>query len=343
MKPSESAQIELNKGLGAKSTFDQMGAFSTTQSCSQEAYQRHRPQTSIPRGRAVTVTGKSLNFEQGTTQKWQRTNFQVGDTEKRYSTTMGDGIRPPDGIVAVDPHYASMRRQQDSKSCLKQSNFPSVTESTAHAALKPHPECKVPPLAEKTAFKSHHDYRNWDERPSTTMGDAYGPKKVEHVAPINHKLQETHAKFGDPTINEKRTLYADTFTNHPQTQDKPNMQEIRNFHMAHHSNSRRGGQADRTEITTNQASYTGCKGGKASEMCDALRGGHNIVPNDERFNVKRSAMKDDFVEHKDVKLPQPVDNSLQKSHIQLQGNGVKWSTTQRDYFQFNTYKMPGGI
>jgi hypothetical protein len=119
------------------------------------------------------------------------------------------------------------------------------------------------------------------------------------------------------------------------------MQAARDFHQGHH-NDHRVGPAERLEITTNQATYRGCPGGSASHMCTALKGGHNVVPSDPHFNVRRSAMEDDYVPHRDVKVPAPIDNSLQKSHIQLQaGSREPLSTTQSDYFQWEQYRMPG--
>ncbi|OHT06538.1 hypothetical protein TRFO_25425 [Tritrichomonas foetus] len=340
-KPSESADMSIMRGYGAKSTFDQMGAFGPQNSSNRTDFVDYskRPGTTDIRTRSVTIDNGRINFEQSTTNKWQRTNWQMGDTEKRYTTTMKDGIQPH-GVIALDPKYAQEKRIAFHKSVVTAgNNLPPVKTSTMHDAIQAHPDFKPPDMADKTAFMSHHDFRNWNEKVSTTSRDAFQPKKAEPVAPVNNQLQRSHANFGDSKINEKRTLFMDSYKKPPPTLELADMQAARDFHQGHHTNNR-SGMSERTEITTNQATYTGFPDCKPSEICDALRGGRNIVQNEPRFTVRTSAMHDAFVPHK-YKPPEPIDNNLQKSHIQLQGNGTKWSTTQQDYFQFKTYRMPG--
>ena len=210
-------------------------------------------------------------------------------------------------------------------------------------AIRAHPNFKPPPIAEKTAFVSHHDYKNWNgPQFRTTTQDAYGPKKAEKVDSINNRLQQSHVKFGNDNIHEITTLYQDTFQKHPRAVERANMDAARAFHMGHHSNSKSGDDVH-TEITTNQATYVKFKDAKPSDICDALRGGNNIVPNEPRFTVTTSSMHEDFKPFPKSQKIQAIDNSLQRSHIQIKGDESPWTTTQADYFQFNTYRMPGDL
>lgn len=340
-KPAESAQMNLNKGLGAKATFDNLDAFGPGQTLYNDTFRQHaRSRDASGRIQKATVENDHINFIQNTTNKWQKTNMKMGDTEKRYSTTSGDALTPRRGDY-IDPHYAKLKRIEFHKSSVnKGNNFPSVTTTTAHDAVVPHPECRPPPLAEKTAFISHQDHRNWNGRPSTTMSEAYYAKKAEKVDPVNNQLQTTHACFGHPNIHEMQTLYNDTFTKPPKTHERADMDAMRNFHMSHHSKTKRGDH-DSLETTTYNNTFTGFPGVKPSDMCDALKGGHNIVPNDPRMTVKESEMKADFKPYKGIQPPPPIDNLLQRSHIQLKGGEQPWSTSQQEYFQYETYRLPG--
>lgn len=340
-KPSDPADITLNRGIGAKSTFDNMRVFGPTRSLDHDTYVAHTNQ-GVPQNRTVTLSGDTITFQQDRTNKWRRTNWQVGDSQGRYETTSGADLQAPKSVAYPDPNIIEERKRLFARSYVGAgNNFPTVTESTAHAAVKPHPGFQPPPMAERTAFQSHHDFRNSREGMSTTSRDAYQPRKYQPVEIVDHKLQETHAKFGDDAINEKTSLYTSSYQKPAQTMERADMQAARDFHMGHHANNKTG-EVDRTGESIYTTSFTGCKGGKASDICDALRGGKNIVPNDPRFNVTKSSMKADYVHHKKAPLPEPIDNALQQSHIRMQtGMGGQWQTTQQDYFQFQTYKMPG--
>jgi hypothetical protein len=240
----------------------------------------------------------------------------------------------------VDPAVIRERKAAVGKSHVNDGAcYPTVRESTMRAGTVAHPGFVPPEMAEKTAFQSHHDFRNCDGRPSTTYRDAFPKRPYEHVPAVDHHLQDSHASFGNDQINEKRTLYNDSYQRPPQTRERIDMQAARDFHQAHHLNNR-GLPGDKTGITTYRDAYRGCPGGKASDICEALRGGHNIVPNDPRFAVKKSAMREAYVPYPKAPLPQPVDNSLQRSHIQMQGTDARYSTTQSDYFWWHLYRLP---
>jgi hypothetical protein len=136
------------------------------------------------------------------------------------------------------------------------------------------------------------------------------------------------------------TLYDETFRKPPQTLEPANMDAARAFHMGHHSNSR-SGMSEGPPKTVYQATYVHHKDTKPSDMCDSLKGGHNIVANDPRFVVRKSQMESDYAPYPGVHRPEPVDNFLQQSHLQLKGAALPWTATQEDYFQYETYKMPG--
>lgn len=341
-KPSELANMELNRGYGAKSSFQNLAAYPTPKSLAHDSYRDYgRAQTALARTKQAYIENGEISFVQGTTQKWQGTTVNLGDTQQPYRTTTQDGFAkrsPNDGTF--DPRYARERKLALQVSSInKGNNFPTVKTTTMHDAHVAHPGFKPPPEAEKTAFLSHQDHRNWDGRPSTTYRDAFVPKKAEKVDPVNNQLQQSHASFGNSQIHEMQTLYRDTYKKHPKAMELADMDAAREFNMGHHTKDKEGDNI-RTETTTYRRDYHGWTGVKPSDMCEALKGGNNIVANDPRLVVKQSAMKDDYIRYKNVEVPSQIDNALQRSHIQLTGSGEPWTTTQQDYFLFKTYKMP---
>jgi hypothetical protein len=337
--PPPPATTDLSLGLGAKATFEQLGAHPTKTSLMHDSFRPYTQQA--VRAPPVTVSGTAVNFEQGNSQLWRQTNFKVGDNEKRYTTTTGDGLQPPGPVDRPDPSVARDRKQALSKSYAGQGHhFPTVTETTTRAAVQPHPEARALPLGERTAFVSHHDYRNYNGPISTTVRDSFVPKQAESVHRTTGNLQESHASFGREGERMGTTLYRESFVKLPPIGERANVTERRDFHQAHH-NDARAGPAERLETTTYRTAFTGCPGGRASDLCDGLRGGNNVVASEPSFTVRRSAMKEDFIPHRGVQRPPPVDNFLQRSHIQLQGNPAHWTTTQQDYFLWQQYRMPG--
>jgi hypothetical protein len=206
--------------------------------------------------------------------------------------------------------------------------------------IQAHPDARPPPEAERTAFISHQDHRNWRGIPTTTHREAFYPKVAEPVPPVNNQLQESHGTFGNDAIREKTTLYTDSFRRPPPSMDRADVEAARAFHMAHHSNNR-SMENEGPPSTMYDTTFIHHKGVPPSDMCEALKGGHNIVANDPRHVVRQSAMKTDFPEHPGVHRPEPIDNLLQRSHLQLTGASQAWTTTQQDYFQWERYKMPG--
>jgi hypothetical protein len=339
--PPAKVETSLNRGQGARATFEQMGGFGSGASLMRESF---RPSTTLPGARAssVTVSGNRIEFADTPMREWQRTHFAMGDTTKRFSTTTGDAHQLPPLAAApapADPNAARDRHAQLMWSSIPTDrNFATVAQTTSQSAHRPF-GVEPTPLAERTAFVSHHDYRNWRGRPTTTTRESYPPRPVEITPPIVRDLQGSNATFGNDAINEKTTLYRETFRPPGRTQELAPIQELRDFHQAHHSRCERG-QNERLETTTHEATYRGCPGGRAADLCEGLRGGHNVVAKDPQFTVRQSAMRQDFVPHRGGQRPPPIDNFLQRSHVQLQGNGEAWTTTQSDYFQWQRYKMP---
>jgi hypothetical protein len=218
--------------------------------------------------------------------------------------------------------------------------FPPVSISESMEGIRGHPESRPPPLAERTAFISHQDHRNWRGTATTTHRETFCPKLAERVEPVSNQLQESHGTFGNDAIREKTTLYTDSFKRPPPSIERADVRAAQAFHMAHHSNNR-STENEGPPATVYDATYIQHKGVKPSEMCDALKGGHNIVANDPRHVVKQSSMKVDFQGHDGGHRPAPIDNLLQRSHLQLTGASQAWTTTQQDYFQWERYKMPG--
>jgi hypothetical protein len=337
--PATPPHMELQRGLGAKATFDNLAAFGPAVPLYTDTFQGRRAQTATGRIPRATIEDDRITFTQGTTQRWQRTNFDLGDGVPRFTTTSGEahlGHRsdPP------DPRYARERRVASTRSHAMQGfNLETVKRTAMEDATAPHPEHRPPPEAERTAFVSHQDHRNWNRPVSTTHRDAFSPKVAERVDPINNELQASHGTFANPAIREVTTLYDESFGKPPATVELADMDAARSFHTGHHSNNR-SGQSDRLPQTEYRTSYTGHPGVRPSNLCDALKGGHNVVASDPRFVVKKSAMDTDYVAHPGDHRPPPIDNSLQNSHLQLKGGAFPWTTTQQDYFQYETYRMP---
>lgn len=345
--PAEPINHELNRGLGTKSNFEQLGAFGTPNSLNQDTYKDwsgHRAQTAS--STAVYVKDGNIVFDQGMTQANQRTSVKLGGIPTTYTTTTQDGfVKQRDlqaaGITAVDPTLARIRRAALTRSVVDQGTptIAPVTKSVMRESIVPHPEYKPPPPAEKTAFISHCDFRNWDGKMTTTMREDFPVKHAEPARPANMGLQQSHCNIGYTGINENRSLYSDTFKDPGRTMDRVDANAMRAFHTAHHSKTDTG-TAARTGQTTYQVTYLPQPDFRPPPSCDALKGGHNVVPQEDRFVVKESNMKESFKAPQRCDQATRQDNALQKSHLQLKSNCPAWTTTQQDYFQFRTYKMP---
>jgi hypothetical protein len=343
--PAAPPHMELQRGLGTKATFDSLSAFPPARPLYNDSYTGEKmPRTTVTGGRMpkATVAGSQITFLQGTTQKWQRTNFEPGDGLNRFTTTSGDALCPKQQSVdRSDPQFARKKRLAFARSVVMQGfDLPTTKTTTMDDATRPHPEHRPLPAGERTAFVSHQDHRNWNAPVTTTHHDEFFPKTAESVGPVNNRLQDSHGTFGNPAIREVTTLYEDSFGRPPQAVEPADMAAARSFHMGHHSTSA-SGMHDQLPPTEYRASYTGHGRAKASDICDALKGGHNVVAHDPRFVLRKSVMDTEYVAHPGVHKPPPVDNSLQNSHVQLKGAALPWTTTQQDYFQYETYHMPG--
>jgi hypothetical protein len=338
--PADPPHMELQRGYGMKATFDNLSAFPHARPLYDDTYAGSQLTPGVGRLPKATIEGGRINFVQGTTQRWQRTNFALGDGLNRFATASGDALRPRRGERS-DPQLARQKRLAFAKSVAMQGfNLDTVKTTTMDDATRPHPDHKPGPEAERTAFISHQDHRNWNGPVTTTHRETFYPKPADRVEPINNRLQESHGTFGNPAIREVTTLYDDSFTMPPPAMELADISAARSFHMGHHSTNA-SGMHDQLPLTEYNASYRRHKDARASDMCDALKGGHNIVAYDPRFVIKKSAMDTDYVAHPGEHRPPPVDNSLQDSHLQLKGAALPWTTTQQDYFQYETYHMPG--
>lgn len=343
VKPAESAQMELNKGLGAKSNFDQYGAFQTRNSEASDAYIDHKagmPEYASTQSVVVDRAANTINFNQSTSNKWQRNNVRLSGQPNEWLTTSQCGcFKGP--ITPIDCQQARIRRAQFTRSCVDQGTpaIPTVTKSVMHTDIVPHPDCRPPPPAPATAFISNHEFRNWDGPISTTYKDSFQPKKAEIPTPANKGLQRTNAKFGYDGINEKTTLYQESFRKPPPTHDPVDAAAMRAFHTAHHTKNDLKDASD-TGKTTYQVDYVGHPGFRPPDLANVIKGSNNVVPNEERFNIKESTMKASYKKPPPFDQAQVRDNKLQRSHLQLKSQQDPWTTTQQDYFLFEKYNPP---
>lgn len=334
--PSQMANMDLQRGAGAKDCFENFGAFPTPESCEHEAYKPHPQQET--RGPRVTVRDGTAEFAQTNSQKWQKTNWTLGGYGMTYSTTTGDAIQArPD--CHVNPDVARERRQMFNQShVMGSSHFPTITKSEMKESFTEHPGFHRPPNAPKTAFESHQKFGDWPTVKTTTASDAFVEHPIEVREKIDHKLQETHAAFGSDAFNEHTSLYQDSYKRPQQTLELADTAAARAFHMGTHSQITSGDR--RTGSTTYQAEFTGYPGARPSDMCDVLKGSNNVVPNEPTHVVRESATHAAYRRPPAYQQPPAVDNKLQKSHIPMKGGFDEWTTTNDDYFLWERYRMP---
>jgi len=324
-KPAEAIRNPPNIGLGAKETMN-LSNFPLPNTSNHDAF-----------AYAKQVTAKETRPDTGV--KWQKTNFKLGGVPTNYQTTMHDQFPPDIETTKIDSEIAQKRRQALTKSSISNGNvYPTVKSSTMHDSMSAHPEYRPPPKIDPSLYTSHHDIRNSDERPTTTMKDSYKPIVGKPEKPVNLALQSSHVQITSDGVHEVHSLYNDTYTKPPPTYQPVDAQLMRTFHTSHHSRIGIGAEA-KTGQSTNHTSYIAHPGFKPPEMCKDLKGGHNVVPNENRFAKSQSCMKDAYQVPKKVEQPSVRDNSLQQSHIQLKSNSESWSTTQGDYFKFKTYNI----
>lgn len=268
--------------------------------------------------------------------KLRKTSFQVGDvTTTTYETTNKAEFKKLP-IENHDPGYAKRQKARLSESQILHSNERMPTKSMYDETFVEHKGFLPPKSNERTAFISHHDFRNCNEVFTSTSQDAFPVRAVTKTEPVDNRLRDTHVVIGEPTINENRSLYQDTFIKKtPQN----NSSERRDYHHEDHIRVTNPGE-ELHFTTTTQASYLPHPGFKPRDPIQFSQIEHVITPADPSLTVTESTMKSTFIAHPNQKVNAPVNNSLQTSHINISGGAEnQYRTTQHDYFQFKTFKF----
>jgi hypothetical protein len=160
--PAEAPHMELQRGYGMKATFDNLSAFPPARPLYDDTYTGRQLTPGVGRVPKATIDGDQINFVQGKTQRWQRTNFDLGDGLNRFATASGDALLARRG-ERPDPQLARQKRLAFAKSVAMQGfNLETVKTTTMDDGMRPHPDHRPGPEAERTAFVSHQDHRNWN-------------------------------------------------------------------------------------------------------------------------------------------------------------------------------------
>ena len=332
---------DLRAGSGMRESMNNQSSFNVIQSETQSQYKAPSRERLIEQREAIHT--KDLT----------RTTHQFGNYKNDYETTNKHDFVP---LHLPQQDYDKMKEQ---KRQLARSNF-DVGNPNAHTENSSYTETFVPIEGNTTeearqmrlrnsqaSLVSHHDFRNCNETFHSSSQDAYVPLKTqEPQKALQLNLQQTHVKLGEDNVHEMKSLYSDTFQYRaPERrsqssladEQKANSRMMRDFHTQHHTKvTTVVGLEDNK--TTNQATYVPHPDAKPRQPIRFDDSSMAVSMADPTLIVKQSTMKTDYVPLH-AKPSVPVSNQLQQSHIQFGNMANDWRTTQKDYFQFKTYRI----
>lgn len=332
---SPQSNPQFHRGEGVKENFQNLAQYPVPLSTQREVHNIQQFSNSQIHSPSTRINHNNIEFDETTTHKWQKTNWYVGDKNTRAYETSHKADFVPHENVSVDPHLAFEKKINLSKDSFPSMGFPFLPNTSSQN--QPIFNGEQTPIGEKTAFISHQHFHDWKTDMRTTNQIDYQKKPINLIEKNDKNLQETHAVFGHESIKPPHTLYQDSFQPKGIAFEKADYQAARDFHMGTHSKITGDGK---TGITSYQAEFTGHSDVKPSDICAGLKGGHNVVSNEPRFAVRESVMKNDYKVPGKADQASVIDNNLQKSHIQLTGADGDWSTTQQDYFLYESFRMP---
>ena len=169
------------------------------------------------------------------------------------------------------------------------------------------------------------------------MRDAYTAKTAEKVTPVDNSLRSSHINVGSPDINEKETLYNATYKKLA-AQEPFDTAAQKAFMTVHHTNSGIGVRPV-TGRTTYQDDFVRFGGRHMRDPAGPYECAE-IFSRDSRFNRSASVDHETYRAPPKTARPPPIDNALQRSHINMGLGSSDYSTTQQDYFRYKRYRMP---
>lgn len=272
--------------------------------------------------------------------RYRNSNVQLGDpTDGNYVTTNQADFKPFH-VQPVDPKIAKAARERLTRSQFSEDKKEPMNSRTSYNdTFIEYKNFQPPNPVARSAFISHHDFRDCNDNFLSESRDSYQPHQISKTQKVDLNLSNTHITFGMPGYCEMRSLYQDTFKGVQGGNQRIDPTELRNFNTAHHM--RVQDYTDKQQLlTTNQTSYIHHKNVRPRSPIHFIQMDNVISPSDTSLTVKESTMHASFIPHKNVTANKPINNSLQASHINFTGGqNEKWSTTQSDYFKFKTYKF----
>ncbi|OHS92917.1 hypothetical protein TRFO_40741 [Tritrichomonas foetus] len=270
----------------------------------------------------------------------RNSQIQIGDSNANYfqTTNQTDFVKLP--IQPIDPQIAKAARDRLSRSQIYDGKKePLNTQTSYNETFKEYKGYKPPAAAERSAFVSHHDFRDCKDTFQSESREAYQPHHITRTPQADLHLTNTHIAIGAPGYGEMRSLYRDTFKGEQGEDQRIDPAEVRMFNTAHHSKVNDDTDHS-TMMTTSQATYVHHKNVQPTEPCNWNYNEHTITPADPTLTNMTSESHAAYVHHKGAVANKPINNSLQESHINIAGGQVdQWKTTQQDYFRFKTFKF----
>lgn len=273
--------------------------------------------------------------------RYRSSQVQLGDPTANYFQTTNQSDFKHFIIPPADRSVAKATRERLTKSQFYGDRRESMNVTSSHNdTFKEYKGFKPPKPAETNLSVSHHNFRDCNETFQSESHDSYVPHKIEVTPKVDLHLTNTHIAFGQPGYSEMKSLYRDTFTEKQNVSEPVDRAAARYFNTAHHSRV-----VDETDhspmMTTSQATYVPFTGVRPRSPAQHLQSCNSVTPADPSLTVKESTMHASFVHHKNFVADKPINNSLQRSHINMSGGEPvdQWKTTQSDYFQFKTYKF----
>jgi hypothetical protein len=174
----------------------------------------------------------------------------------------------------------------------------------------------------------------------TTHQDGYPKMKGAPPPPVAEaEVRTTNFALGTDAIPFQRSSYSDAFKKMEGERIEIDSDAVRAFHTQHHSKVGSYGTAPAI-ISTSKSAFVNHGPLRPRSPAQFMQIEHVITPGDASHTVRQSSMRSDFVLHKDVAPPKPVNNSLQQSHLQFSsGAPPEWKTTQQDYFQWQRFRF----
>lgn len=320
--PAKPALADLRSGNGAREAMDNQGAFQVYVS---EAHDNYRKFNIPP--------------SQNNNQDLRKTSIRVGGDKVTYETTNKHDFKK----ISIDP--SELESQKISTAQLQRSQFEvgnrsyPTEKSSYQETFKQYPDAQPPKPVEKSAFVSHHDYRNCNETFKSSSQDAYVPLNGKPSRPFNMNLNQSHVKLGENSVHETTSLYNETFKPQSSTIQNTHVDpaEARAFHTRHHANVTTIVGIE-TNKTINQTSYVPHPESRPREPIRNDFNSNPICMANQSTIQMQSTMKSDFKAPQPTAPNQAVNNRLQNSHLHLGGMNTEWKTTQSDYFQYKTFR-----